>query len=140
MAKAKAKSKSSKVAEKVEAVKKKSPPKPEQPTKDIWMALEEPYNQIFEKAIENASPSVEVKSRRIGGATYQVPVEVAKSRRMAMAMRWIIQYSKSRKGQTMADRLAAEFIAASNNEGSSIKKKEDTHKMAEANKAFAHFG
>ena len=96
--------------------------------------------KIFEKAIENTSPSVEVKSRRVGGATYQVPVEVSKSRRMALAMRWIIQYSKTRKGQTMADRLASEFIAASNNEGSSIKKKEDTHKMAEANKAFAHFG
>jgi len=102
-------------------------------------AKEEPL-VIFNEAINNLKPSVEVRSRRVGGATYQVPVEVSKSRRMALAMRWIIQYSKTRKGQTMADRLAAEFIAASNNEGSSIKKKEDTHKMAEANKAFAHFG
>ena len=95
---------------------------------------------IFKKALENVAPALEVKSKRIGGATYQVPVEVSKNRKMALAMRWIIQYSKSRKGKTMADRLAAELVAASNNEGSSIKKKEDTHKMAEANKAFAHFG
>ena len=95
---------------------------------------------IFKKALENVSPILEVKSKRIGGATYQVPVEISKNRKMALAMRWIIQFSKSRKGKTMADRLAAELIAAANNEGSSIKKKEDTHKMAEANKAFAHFG
>ncbi|MAR15318.1 MAG: 30S ribosomal protein S7 [Candidatus Marinimicrobia bacterium] len=95
---------------------------------------------IFKQALENVAPALEVKSKRIGGATYQVPVEVSRSRKMALAMRWIIQYSKSRKGKTMADRLAAELVAASNNEGSSIKKKEDTHKMAEANKAFAHFG
>ena len=95
---------------------------------------------VFKKALDNVSPILEVKSKRIGGATYQVPVEISRNRKMALAMRWIIQYSKSRKGKTMADRLAAELIAASNNEGSSIKKKEDTHKMAEANKAFAHFG
>ena len=95
---------------------------------------------VFKKALDNVAPVLEVKSKRIGGATYQVPVEVSKSRRMAMAMRWIIQYAKTRKGRTMADRLASEFIAASNNEGSSIKKKEETHKMAAANKAFAHFG
>ena len=95
---------------------------------------------IFKKALDNVAPLLEVKSKRIGGATYQVPVEVSKSRRMAMAMRWIIQYAKIKKGQTMADRLASELLAASNNEGSSVKKKEDTHKMAEANKAFAHFG
>ena len=95
---------------------------------------------IFKKALDNVAPLLEVKSKRIGGATYQVPIEVSRSRRVAMAMRWIIQYSKTRKGQTMADRLAAELIAASNSEGSSVKKKEDTHKMAEANKAFAHFG
>ena len=95
---------------------------------------------IFKKALENVSPILEVKSKRIGGATYQVPVEISRNRKTALAMRWIIQFSKSRKGETMADRLAAELIAASNNEGSSIKKKEDTHKMAEANKAFAHFG
>ena len=95
---------------------------------------------IFKQALDNVAPALEVKSKRIGGATYQVPVEVSRNRKMALAMRWIIQYSKSRKGKTMADRLAAELVAASNNEGSSIKKKEDTHKMAEANKAFAHFG
>ena len=95
---------------------------------------------IFKKALENVAPVLEVKSKRIGGATYQVPVEVSKNRRTALAMLWIIEYAKSRKGETMSDRLAAEFVSASNNEGSSIKKKEDTHKMAEANKAFAHFG
>ena len=94
---------------------------------------------VFKKALGNVAPMLEVKSKRIGGATYQVPMEVADSRRMALAMRWILIYSRSRKGKTMSNRLAAEFIAASNNEGSSVKKKEDTHKMAEANKAFAHF-
>ena len=94
---------------------------------------------IFKKAIKNVSPMLEVKSKRIGGATYQVPMEVSENRRIALAMRWILNYSRSRKGKTMSNRLAAELIAASNNEGSSIKKKEDTHKMAEANKAFAHF-
>ena len=94
---------------------------------------------IFRKALENVSPLVEVKSKRIGGATYQVPTEVRENRRLALAMRWLIQYSRARKGQTMADRLAAEFIAASKGEGASFKKKEDTHRMAEANKAFAHF-
>ena len=94
---------------------------------------------VFSKALENVSPIVEVKSKRIGGATYQVPIEVRDNRRNALAMRWIISYSKGRKGKTMADRLSAEIIAASQNEGSSVKKKEDTHKMAEANKAFSHF-
>jgi len=94
---------------------------------------------IFKKAIENTSPVVEVKSKRIGGATYQVPVEVSIKRRTALAMRWIINYAKSRKGNTMADRLASELVAASKNDGSSVKKKEDTHRMAEANKAFSHF-
>tara|TARA_Y100001968_G_C19189118_1_gene634299 strand:+ start:244 stop:711 length:468 start_codon:yes stop_codon:yes gene_type:complete len=94
---------------------------------------------IFKKALKNASPMVEVKSRRIGGATYQVPIEIPENRRMALAMRWIISFARSRKGNSMVDRLSAELIAASKNEGSSIKKKEDTHKMADANKAFAHF-
>ena len=94
---------------------------------------------IFKKALNNVAPNLEVKSKRIGGAKYQVPIEVSESRRMALAMRWILNFSRSRKGKTMSNRLAAELIAASNNEGSSIKKKEDTHKMAEANKAFAHF-
>ena len=95
--------------------------------------------ELFKKALENVAPVLEVKSKRIGGATYQVPIEISEARRTALAMRWIIGYSKSRKGQTMADRLAAELLAAANNDGSAVKKKEDTHRMAEANKAFAHF-
>ena len=95
--------------------------------------------ELFKKALDNVAPMLEVKSKRIGGATYQVPIEISEGRRMALAMRWIISYSKARKGQTMADRLAAELLAASNNDGSAVKKKEDTHRMAEANKAFAHF-
>ena len=95
--------------------------------------------EIFRKALENVAPLLEVKSKRIGGATYQVPIEVSENRRQALAMRWIISYAKSRKGRTMADRLSAELIAAANNEGSSVKKKEDTHRMAESNKAFSHF-
>ncbi len=95
--------------------------------------------EIFHKAMENVKPTLEVKSRRVGGATYQVPVEVRAGRRKALAIRWLILYSRARNEKTMADRLAGEFVAASNNEGGSIKKKEDTHKMAEANKAFAHF-
>ena len=94
---------------------------------------------LFKKALDNVAPMLEVKSKRIGGATYQVPIEISEGRRMALAMRWIISYSKSRKGQTMADRLAAELLAAANNDGSAVKKKEDTHRMAEANKAFSHF-
>ncbi len=94
---------------------------------------------IFKKALDNVGPILEVKSKRIGGATYQVPLEVSRDRKVALAMRWILLYSRSRKGKTMATKLAAELIAASNKEGSSIKKREDTHKMAEANKAFAHF-
>jgi len=99
---------------------------------------EEPI-EVFKKALDNTAPVLEVKSKRIGGATYQVPIEVSRARKMALAMRWILSYSRTRKGQNMETRLAAELIAAFNNEGSSIKKKEDTHKMAEANKAFAHF-
>ncbi|MBC8256936.1 MAG: 30S ribosomal protein S7 [Candidatus Marinimicrobia bacterium] len=95
--------------------------------------------ELFKKALENVAPVLEVKSKRIGGATYQVPIEISEARRMALAMRWIIGFSKSRKGQTMSDRLAAELLAAANNDGSAVKKKEDTHRMAEANKAFSHF-
>ena len=95
--------------------------------------------ELFKKALDNVAPMLEVKSKRIGGATYQVPIEISEGRRMALAMRWIINYSKSRKGQTMADKLSAELLAAANNDGSAVKKKEDTHKMAEANKAFSHF-
>ena len=95
--------------------------------------------KIFEKAIENTSPSVEVKSRRIGGATYQVPIEVPNHRKFFLASHWLINSATSRSGKPMSERLASEFISASNNEGGAIKKKEDTHRMAEANKAFAHF-
>lgn len=94
---------------------------------------------VFHKAINNVKPVLEVRSRRVGGATYQVPVEVRPERRTALAIRWVILYASSRGDKTMADKLAAELLAASANEGASIKKKEDTHKMAEANKAFAHF-
>ena len=95
--------------------------------------------EVFHKAMNNVKPVVEVKSRRVGGATYQVPVEVRADRRTALAIRWILTYSKGRNEKSMAEKLAAEFMSAANNEGASIKKKEDTHKMAEANKAFAHF-
>ncbi|NLX18005.1 MAG: 30S ribosomal protein S7 [Desulfobulbus sp.] len=94
---------------------------------------------VFEEAMENVRPRVEVKSRRVGGATYQVPVEVRPERRNALAIRWIISNSKGRAGQTMSERLAAELLDAFNNRGASVKKKDDTHKMAEANKAFAHY-
>lgn len=95
--------------------------------------------EVFETALNNVKPILEVKSRRVGGATYQVPVEVSEKRRQALAIRWIIGFAKARHEKTMADKLAAELIAAYNKEGASIKKREDTHKMAEANKAFAHF-
>ena len=95
--------------------------------------------EVFEKALENVKPVLEVRSRRVGGATYQVPVEIRSNRRQALAFRWIIGFSKDRAEKTMAERLANELVAASKNEGASIKKKDDTHRMAEANKAFAHF-
>lgn len=95
--------------------------------------------EAFERAIDNAMPSLEVKSRRIGGATYQVPVEIPQNRRTAMAMRWIIQFSRAKAGRSMEDGLANELIDCFNNQGATIKKKEDTHRMAEANKAFAHY-
>ena len=95
---------------------------------------------IFKKALNNAAPHVEVKSRRIGGATYQVPIEVPSSRQFYLSSHWIIESAKNKSGSNMSNRLASEIIAASNNEGNAIKKKEDTHRMAEANKAFAHFG
>ena len=94
---------------------------------------------IFEKAIENASPTVEVKSRRIGGATYQVPIEVPKNRRFYLAAQWLINAAVNRSGKPMAEKLATELISAANGDGGAIKKKDDTHRMAEANKAFAHF-
>lgn len=94
--------------------------------------------KIFKKAMSNIKPAVEVKSRRIGGATYQVPVEVRPGRRQSLAIRWLREYSRSRNGKTMVDKLADELIDAANNRGGSIKKREDVYKMAEANKAFAH--
>ena len=94
---------------------------------------------IFEKAIENASPYVEVKSRRIGGATYQVPIEVPRNRRFYLASHWIIASAVGKSGKPMSEKLANEFIAAANGDGGAIKKKDDTHRMADANKAFAHF-
>jgi len=95
--------------------------------------------EAFEQALENAKPSLEVKSRRIGGATYQVPIEVAPDRRTALAMRWIINYSRAKVGRSMEEGLAAELSDCFVNQGSTIKKKDDTHRMAEANKAFAHY-
>ena len=95
--------------------------------------------KVFKAAIENVKPVVEVKSRRVGGATYQVPVDVRAQRRTALAFRWIIGFSKKRAEKTMREKLAAEILSASKNAGASIKKKEDTHKMADANKAFAHY-
>jgi small subunit ribosomal protein S7 len=105
---------------------------------DGKIADQEPL-AVFEAAMENVRPRVEVKSRRVGGATYQVPVEVRPERRNALAIRWIINFSKGRSGQTMSEKLAAELLDAFNNRGASVKKKDDTHKMAEANKAFAHY-
>jgi small subunit ribosomal protein S7 len=99
----------------------------------------QPGVNVFKQALSNAKPVVEVKSRRVGGATYQVPVEVRPERRTALGMRWLIEYSRGRGEKTMADRLANELISASKGEGNTIKKKEDTHRMAEANKAFAHY-
>jgi small subunit ribosomal protein S7 len=98
-----------------------------------------PGLEVFKQALSNVQPVIEVRSRRVGGATYQVPSEVRPERRNALAMRWIKTYSSQRGDKTMSQKLAQELIAASNNEGSAVKKKEDTHKMAEANKAFAHF-
>lgn len=95
--------------------------------------------EVFKKALENVRPVVEVKSRRVGGSTYQVPVEVRAERRNALAMRWVVSYARGRGEKTMQERLAAEFLDASSNRGASVKKREDTHRMAEANKAFAHY-
>ncbi len=96
-------------------------------------------NEVFEKAMENIKPALEVKSRRVGGANYQVPVEVRPDRARALALRWLVQYAKTRGGHSMAENLANEIIDASNGVGSAVKKREDTHRMAEANKAFAHY-
>lgn len=98
-----------------------------------------PAMEVFEEALKNATPLVEVKPRRVGGATYQIPVEIASSRRMALAMRWLIDNARGRSGRDMAARLAGEILDTARNEGSTVKKREDTHRMAEANQAFAHF-
>ena len=95
--------------------------------------------KVFKKALDNVKPVVEVKSRRVGGATYQVPVEVRQDRRVALAMRWLIEYSRGRGEKTMMEKLAGEIMDAASNRGNAVKKREDTHKMAEANKAFAHY-
>jgi small subunit ribosomal protein S7 len=99
----------------------------------------QPAMNVFKQALNNAKPVLEVKSRRVGGATYQVPVEVRPERRNSLAMKWLVGYSRDRGDKNMAERLANELMAASRNEGSTIKKKDDTHRMAEANKAFAHY-
>ena len=95
--------------------------------------------ELFKKALENITPGVEVRSRRVGGATFQIPTPIRDSRKLSMAMKWLIDFSRKRNEKSMAERLAAEIIAASKEEGSAFKKKEDTHRMAEANKAFAHY-
>ena len=98
-----------------------------------------PAMEVFEDALKNATPLVEVKPRRVGGATYQIPVEISANRRMALAMRWLIDSARKRSGRDMAARLAGELMDAARNEGNTVKKREDTHRMAEANQAFAHF-
>ena len=110
---------------------------------DAFSLIEErtgsPGVEVFHKAVSNVAPLVEVRSRRVGGATYQVPIEVRSDRRTALAFRWIILFARKRPDRAMSRRLASELLAASNGEGGSIKKKDDTHRMAESNKAFAHF-
>ena len=110
---------------------------------DAFELIEErsdrPAMEVFEEGLKNATPMVEVKPRRVGGATYQIPVEIKADRRQALAMRWLIENARSRSGRNMATRLANELMDAARNEGATIKKREDTHRMAEANQAFAHF-
>ena len=100
---------------------------------------EENPHEIWQAAVTNVTPQVEVRSKRIGGATFQIPVELRPARRLSLGIKWIIKFTRARSGKGMAEKLAAELIAASKNEGGSVKKKEDTHKMAESNRAFAHF-
>ena len=99
---------------------------------------EDPH-KVWKDALNNVMPAVEVRSRRIGGATFQIPTEIRAARRMSIGMKWVIRFSRARSGKGMAEKLAAELIAASKNEGAAVKRKEDTHKMAESNRAFAHF-
>jgi small subunit ribosomal protein S7 len=105
----------------------------------IEKRTKEPPLKIFEQAMDNVKPMVEVKSRRVGGSTYQVPIEVRRSRRAALGIRWMIAFARKRSEKTMAERLAGELMDAAKQRGAAIKKREDTHKMAEANKAFAHY-
>ena len=98
-----------------------------------------PANEVFEAALENVSPQLEVKARRVGGATYQVPMEIRTERRQTLALRWLVDFSRKRSEKTMAQRLAGELLDASNNTGNAVKRKEEMHRMAEANKAFAHY-
>jgi small subunit ribosomal protein S7 len=98
-----------------------------------------PGLEVFEQALQNATPIVEVKPRRVGGATYQVPVEVPPDRRLSLAVRWLVESTRKRAGKTMAEKLASELMDAANNTGTTVKRREDTHKMAEANRAFAHY-
>ncbi len=95
--------------------------------------------EVWKKALNNVMPGVEVKSRRIGGATFQIPIEIRPDRRVSVGMKWLIEFARKRNGKSMADKLAAEVVAAAKNEGAAIKRKDDTHRMADANKAFAHF-
>ncbi|MBW7882356.1 MAG: 30S ribosomal protein S7 [Caldilineaceae bacterium] len=110
---------------------------------DAFAIIEErtkrPAVEVFDEALKNATPLVEVKPRRVGGATYQIPMEIGAARRQALAMRWLIENARKRSGRNMAQRLAGELLDAARNEGATIKKREDTHRMAEANQAFAHF-
>ena len=106
---------------------------------NIEKKLSEPGIEVWRRALNNVMPSAEVKSRRVGGSTFQVPVEVKPNRKQALGMRWLIGYARKRNEKTMTDKLAAEIIAASKGEGAAVKKKEDTYRMAEANKAFSHF-
>jgi small subunit ribosomal protein S7 len=101
--------------------------------------LKKPALEVLEQGVRNATPLIEVRPRRVGGATYQVPMEIREDRRMSLALRWLIQASRKRSGKTMADKLASELMDAYSNQGGTVKKKEDTHKMAEANRAFAHY-
>ncbi|MCS7012958.1 MAG: 30S ribosomal protein S7 [Chloroherpetonaceae bacterium] len=105
----------------------------------ITQKTQEPGVEVFKKAISNVAPVVEVRGKRIGGATYQIPMEVRADRRIALALRWMKEFAKKRSGRTMSEKLAAELIDAANNQGGAVKKKEEVHKMAEANKAFSHF-
>jgi len=105
----------------------------------VEQRAKKPGIEIFEQAMKNATPQIEVRPRRVGGATYQIPLEVRPERRESLAIRWLVTSSRDRSGKSMAEKLAAEFMDAANNQGATVKKREDTHKMAEANRAFAHY-